>query len=79
MGNDVVWCLINKLVSQQLAYLGRDVILRLSLCVGVRAVIYFSRRQTVRKHNYRRLSAELKDSTLLPLTRLTVCALPLTP
>jgi hypothetical protein len=34
-------------VSQQRAYLGSDVILRLSLCIGVRAVIYFSRRSTV--------------------------------
>jgi hypothetical protein len=66
-------------VSQQLAYLGNDVILRLSLCVGVRAVIYFSRSPTVRKYNCRRLSAELEDSIVLPLTCPTVCALPLTP
>jgi hypothetical protein len=66
-------------VSQQLAYLRSDVILRLSLCAGVRAVIYFSRRPTVRTHNHRRLSAELEDSIVLPLTCLTVCALPLTP
>jgi hypothetical protein len=49
-------------VSQQLAYLGSDVILRLRLWFGVRAVIYFSRRPTVLTHNYRRLSAELEDS-----------------
>jgi hypothetical protein len=65
-------------ISQQLAYLGSDVILRLSLCLGVRAVIYFSRRPTVGTHNYRRLSAELEDSIVLPLTCLTVCALSLT-
>jgi hypothetical protein len=63
-------------VSQQLAYLGTDVILRLSLCAGVRAIIYFSRRPTVRTHNCRRLSAELEDTIVLPLTCLTVCALP---
>ena len=80
MGNDVIWCLINKLcISQQLEYLGSDVILRLSLCLGVRAVIYFSRRATVGTHNYRRLSAELGDTIVLLLTRLTVCAVPLTP
>jgi len=60
-------CHINKLVSQQLAYLGSDVILRLSLCLGVRAVIYFSRRATVCTHNYRRLSAELQGTIVLPL------------
>jgi hypothetical protein len=54
-------------VSQQLAYLGSDVILRLSLCVGVRAVIYFSRRSTVRTHNCRWLSAEVEDSIVLTL------------
>ena len=48
-------------VSQQLAYLGSDVILRLSLCLGVRAVIYFSRHPTVGTHNCRGLSAELED------------------
>jgi hypothetical protein len=63
-------------VSQQLAYVGSDVILRLSLCAGVRAVIYFSRRPTDRTHNYRRLSAELEGSIVLSLT---VCALLLTP
>jgi len=66
-------------VSQQLAYLGSDVILRLNLCLGVRAVIYFSRRATVGTHNYRRLSAELEDTIVLPLTCLTVFSLPLTP
>jgi len=65
--------------DQQLAYLGSDVILRLSLCHGVRAVIYFSRRATVGTHNYRRLSAELEDTIVLPVTCLTVCAVPLTP
>ena len=64
---------------QQLAYLGSDVILRLSLCLGVRTVIYFSRRATVGTHNYRRLSAELDDTIVLSVTCLTVCAVPLTP
>ena len=63
---------------QQLAYLGNDVKLRLSLCLGVRAVIYFSRRPTVGTHNCRGLSAELEDTIVLPLACLTVCALPLT-
>ena len=38
---------ISTFDDQQLAYLGSDVILRLSLCLGVRAVIYFSTRATV--------------------------------
>jgi hypothetical protein len=76
MGNDVVWCLTNKHVSQQLAYLGSDVILRQTLCFGLHAVIYFSRRPTVHIHNCRGLSAKLEDSIVLPLTCLTVCALP---
>jgi len=66
-------------VSQQLAYLGSDVILRLSLCLGVHTVIYFSRHPTVGTHNCRGLSAELEDIIVLPLTCLTVCALSLTP
>jgi hypothetical protein len=61
---------------EQLAYLGSDVILRLRLFFGLRAVIYFSRRPTVRTHNCRGLSAELEDSFVLPLTSLTACALP---
>jgi len=65
---------ISTFDDQQLAYLGSDVILRLSLCLGVRAVIYFSRRTTVGTHNYRRLSAELKDTIVLPVMCLTVCA-----
>jgi len=65
--------------DQQLAYLGSDVIFSLSLCLGVRAVIYFSRCATVGTHNYRRLSAELEDTIFLPVTCLTVCAVLLTP
>jgi hypothetical protein len=61
-------------VSQQLAYLGSDVILRLSVCVRVRAVTYFSRHSTVGTHKYRRLCAELEDSIVFPLTCLTVNA-----
>ena len=65
-------------VSQQLAYLGSDVILRLSLCLGVSVVIYFSRHPTVGTHNCPGLSAELEDIIIvLLLTCLTVCALPL--
>jgi len=64
---------------QQLAHLGSEVILRLSLCLGVRTVIYFSRHTTVGTHNYRRLSAELEDTIVLLLSCLTVCAVPLTP
>ena len=70
---------ISTFDDQQLAYLGSDVILCLSLCLGVRAVIYFSRLLTVGTHNYRRLSAELEDNIVLPLTCHTVCAVPLTP
>ena len=70
---------ISTFDDQQLAYLGSDVILRLSLCFGVRAVIYFSRHPTVGTHNYRQLSAELEDTIVLLLTCLTVCAVPLTP
>ena len=70
---------ISTFDDQQLAYLGSDVILRLSLCLGVRAVIYFSRRATVGTHNYRRLFAELEDTIVLPVTCLTVCAVLLTP
>ena len=70
---------ISTFDDQQLAYLGSDVILSLSLCLGVRAVIYFSRRATVGTHNYRRLSAELKDTIVLPVTCLPVCAVLLTP
>ena len=72
---------ISTFDDQQLAYLGSDVILSLSLCLGVRAVIYsyFSRRATVGTHNYRRLSAELEDTIVLPVTCLTVCAVLLTP
>ena len=70
---------ISTFDDQQLAYLGSDVILRLSLCLGVRSVIYFSRRATVGTHNYRRLSAELEDTIVLSVTCLTVCAVLLTP
>jgi hypothetical protein len=59
-------------VYQQLAYLGSDVILHLSLCIGVRALIYFLRRPTLGTHNYRRLSAELEDTIVLPVMCLTV-------
>jgi hypothetical protein len=45
-------------VSQQLAYLGSDVILPLTLCFGVGAAIGFSRRPTFGKHNYQRLSVQ---------------------
>ena len=55
---------ISTFDDQQLAYLGSDIILCLSLCLGVRTVIYFSRCATVGTHNYRRLSAELKDTCL---------------
>ena len=70
---------ISTFDDQQLAYLGSDIILRPSLCLGVCAVIYFSRRRTVGTHNYQRLSAELGDTIVLPLTYLTVCTVPLTP
>jgi len=70
---------ISSFDDQQLAYLGSDVILCLSLCLGVRAVIYFSRRATVSTHNYRWLSAELEDTIVLPVMCLTVCALMITP
>jgi hypothetical protein len=46
--------------------LGSDVILCVSLCLGVRALIYFSRRPTVGTHNCRRLSAEPEDKIVLP-------------
>ena len=70
---------ISTFDGQQLAYLEGDVILRLSLGLGVRAVIYFSRRATVGTHNYRRLSAGLEDTIVLLLSYLTVCAVLLTP
>ena len=70
---------ISTFDDQQLAYLGSDVILCLNLCLGVRAVIYFSRCATVGIHNYQQLSAELEDTIVLPVTCLTVCAVLLTP
>ena len=70
---------ISTFDDQQPAYLGSDVILSLSLCLSVLAVIYFSRRATVGTHNYRRLSAELEETIVLPVTCLTVCAVLLTP
>jgi len=70
---------ISTFDDQQLAYLGSDVILSLSLCLDVRAVIYLSRRATVSTHNYRWLSARLEDTIVLPVTCLTVCAVLLTP
>ena len=70
---------ISTFDDQQLAYLGSDVILLLSLCLGVRAVIYFSRRATIGTHNYWRLSAELEDTIFLPVTCLTVCVVLSTP
>jgi len=70
---------ISTFDDQQLTYLGSDVILRLSLCLGVRAVIYFSRCATVGTHNYRQLSVKLEDIIVLPVTCPTVCTVLLPP
>jgi hypothetical protein len=52
-------------VSQQLAYLGSDVILRVGVCLGVRSLIYFSRRPTVGTPTCRRLSARARGQNCL--------------